>query len=296
MLYRSSSQLGDLVREFVLAASTDRQPVLMVLPQTNLELMRNALGTAAGEVRFEDMAELGRNPSCLLSVYEDWIEDHDGPVRVVGEPVWPGRSYAEVVECLRNEALVNHVLACAPVSILCPYDAERLNADALAGAELTHPQLVDTGGRRRASEQYGEPLEVHQAGRWPQERATEPVSVHAFAGDLHALRKAVADDPIAASLGPDRLADLVFVVNEAVTNALKHGDGTCTARLWNDGTSIVSEVRTPSVIDDAMAGRRRPSPEAPSGRGLWLINQLCDLVELRCDQTGTTLRMHVRDR
>jgi hypothetical protein len=31
------------------------------------------------------------------------------------------------------------------------------------------------------------------------------------------------------------------------------------------------------------------------GRGLWLINQLCDLVELRSDGSGTTLRMHVRE-
>jgi len=43
-----------------------------------------------------------------------------------------------------------------------------------------------------------------------------------------------------------------------------------------------------------MAGRRRPAADAAAGRGLWLINQLCDLVELRSGAAGTTLRMHIR--
>ncbi len=30
---------------------------------------------------------------------------------------------------LRHEALVNHALAAAPAAILCPYDAEHLEAD-----------------------------------------------------------------------------------------------------------------------------------------------------------------------
>ncbi len=94
------------------------------------------------------MHELGRNPSCLLSVYQDWIDAHAGRVRVIGEPIWPGRSYSETVECLRHEALLNHELADAPVSALCPYDAGRLDGAVLAGAELTHPWLVDDTGRR----------------------------------------------------------------------------------------------------------------------------------------------------
>jgi hypothetical protein len=44
-----------------------------------------------------------------------------------------------------------------------------------------------------------------------------------------------------------------------------------------------------------MAGRRRPAADALEGRGLWLINQLCDLVEMRSDPSGMTVRMHVRE-
>ncbi|WP_234382019.1 ATP-binding protein, partial [Streptomyces sp. XY332] len=32
---------------------------------------------------------------------------------------------------------------------------------------------------------------------------------------------------------------------------------------------------------------------ANGGRGLWMIHQLCDLVEIRASDTGLTLRMHM---
>ena len=44
----------------------------------------------------------------------------------------------------------------------------------------------------------------------------------------------------------------------------------------------------------ALAGRRRPIPDAGRGHGLWVVNQLCDLVELRTGSTGTTVRLHMR--
>ncbi|PLW72621.1 sensor histidine kinase, partial [Streptomyces sp. DJ] len=45
---------------------------------------------------------------------------------------------------------------------------------------------------------------------------------------------------------------------------------------------------------DPLAGRRRPSPEsADGGRGLWMIHQLCDLVETRAGSGGLVLRMHM---
>jgi hypothetical protein len=57
----------------------------------------------------------------------------------------------------------------------------------------------------------------------------------------------------------------------------------------------VTEVSFETSLDDPLAGRRRPDADAVDGRGLWLINQVCDLVELRSGPSGTTLRMHVRN-
>jgi anti-sigma regulatory factor (Ser/Thr protein kinase) len=37
-----------------------------------------------------------------------------------------------------------------------------------------------------------------------------------------------------------------------------------------------------------------PDGEQEGGRGLWLINQLCDLVQLRSSPEGTSVRMSMR--
>jgi anti-sigma regulatory factor (Ser/Thr protein kinase) len=36
-----------------------------------------------------------------------------------------------------------------------------------------------------------------------------------------------------------------------------------------------------------------PDARAEGGRGLWLINQLCDLVQLRPAVDGLTVRLHM---
>jgi anti-sigma regulatory factor (Ser/Thr protein kinase) len=255
--------------------------------------MRDELGEDGAAARFADMREVGCNPGRLLPVIEEWVAEHDGHARVVSEALWPGRSYPETVECLRHEAVINHALADSPATILCPYDADGLDADALAGAEMTHRTVLE-GGNRRPSDSYGDPVELMLAERWPQESPRSPVSEHRFAGSLGELRHAVADDPLVGSLSAQRRADLVLAVNEATTNAIRHGDGACTASIWHDGRSVVSEISSPSHVEDPLAGRRRPRGDAQTGRGLWLINQLCDLVELRSASDRTTLRMHMR--
>ena len=49
------------------------------------------------------------------------------------------------------------------------------------------------------------------------------------------------------------------------------------------------EPERPASRDDAV----RPRVEQPSGRGLWLVNQLCDLVSVRSAADGTTVRVRV---
>jgi anti-sigma regulatory factor (Ser/Thr protein kinase) len=294
LLYRGEAEFHASVQEFLQDAADALEPVLVALPGARLERVRQACGDTAAETRFEDIEAVGRNPSQLLPMIEDWVRSHDGHARVLSEPVWPGRTYAETVECLRTEALINHVLADSPATILCPYDAARLDAETLAGAEMTHPTVME-GGRRRPSRSYGDPITLQRAEQWPQEPPPSVVSEHHFDGSLTDLRHAVSEDPTLEALSAERRSDLVFAVNEAAVNVVQHGDRDCTARIWHDGHGVVSEVSSDTGLDDLWAFRRRPGPEATSGRGLWLINQLCDLVELRSGQSGTTVRMHVND-
>jgi anti-sigma regulatory factor (Ser/Thr protein kinase) len=293
-MYRGEAEFQEFVQAFLQDAAAASEPVLVALPGRHLERVRQTAGDSAGETRFEDIEQVGRNPSCLLPMIEEWVRAHDGHARVVSEAIWPGRSYAETAECLRHEDLVNQALADAPATILCPYDADGLDAETLAGAEMTHPTVME-GGHRRRSRSYDVALEARLGEQWPLQPPAGDVSEHRLDGSLGDLRHAVAVDPLLDVLSDERRSDLVFAFNEATTNAVRHGNQECTARIWHDGGSVVSEVTCDSSVDDPWAGRRRPDVDATSGRGLWLINQLCDLVELRSGESGTTLRMHVRD-
>jgi anti-sigma regulatory factor (Ser/Thr protein kinase) len=54
----------------------------------------------------------------------------------------------------------------------------------------------------------------------------------------------------------------------------------------------VVEVEDEGLIEEPLVGRIRPDHTQLSGRGLWLANQLCDLVQIRSGMHGTTVRLH----
>ena len=58
----------------------------------------------------------------------------------------------------------------------------------------------------------------------------------------------------------------------------------------------VCEVQDKGWIRQPLVGRARPGIERKSGRGLWIVNQLCDLVQLRSSPAGTVARLHMRRR
>jgi len=294
LIYLDEAEFVAAMHAFLQEAAAVDEPVLIALPGPHLDHVREALAADMEGVRCQDVGQLGRNPSRLLELIEEWVASHDGRARVVSEVVWPGRSHAEAVEALRHEAVINHALAGSAATIMSPFDAQHLDADILAAVEMTHPTVVE-GGRRRAGTAYTDPLSATFGELWPLEAPTGPVSEHPLDGSLLELRHAIAEDPAMGSLSAERRSDLVFATNEAASNAMKYGTDMCMTRIWHDGDEVVSEVSSHSAITDVMAGRRRPAADALEGRGLWLINQLCDLVELRSGTSGTTLRMHVKD-
>jgi len=110
--------------------------------------------------------------------------------------------------------------------------------------------------------------------------------------DLATVREFSTAQLRRAGVAESRLPDLVLAINEAATNALIHGGGGCELRIWQDTHQVICEVTDHGLFDEPLAGRRRPGPEVSSGRGVWLMNQLCDLVELRSTETGTAVRLH----
>jgi anti-sigma regulatory factor (Ser/Thr protein kinase) len=94
-------------------------------------------------------------------------------------------------------------------------------------------------------------------------------------------------------VGPGPRSDLVLAINELGTNAVRHGGGHGVLCVWPTSTSLICQIRDAGHITDPLAGRRAPVPESPGGVGLWAVNPLCDLVEIRSSPAGTTVRGHL---
>ena len=113
---------------------------------------------------------------------------------------------------------------------------------------------------------------------------------------LGTLRSAVATVAADASLEAERAADLVLAVNELATNSICHGGGQGTLRMWREDSTLLCEVRDRGHIPEGVFQHdaERPDPDAMSGRGLWLVDQLCDAVQIASSpDTGSAVRVHM---
>jgi anti-sigma regulatory factor (Ser/Thr protein kinase) len=296
LIYRSPEHYAAAATAFVRTGLDTGEPVLVAVPGENIDLMKPALGGAADRVRFVDMTEAGRNPGRIIpAVLHAFVSEHSpGRVRVIGEPIWAGRSAAEYPACVQHEALINLALADANATILCPYDARRLTAAVLVDAERTHP-VMTTGDERWDSGGYAAPETVVAAFNRPlPDPATPPATLIFDVDELPVVRRFVAEHAGRAGLAANRVGDLAVAVNEVATNAVIHGSGPGTLRIWRERGSLVCEICDPGELTDLLAGRIPPGLDSEHGRGLLLVNYLCDLVQMYTRRASTTLRLHMR--
>ena len=233
------------------------------------------------------MLRLGRNPACIIPAWREFLRDAGpGPVVGVGEPVWPGRSDAELVECSRHESLLNLAFDDGrPWRLLCPYDTTRLAPATLEEARRNHPH-VDT----ERSHSYTGPRAVLARDDALAAPARRPTELPFGPVDLRLVRDHVVARARSAGFAEDRLADLLMAVNELVANSLRHAGGRGVLRMWEDDRTFFCEVADHGRIDDPLVGRERPSELSGGGRGLWIVNHLCDLVQVRSTRAGTVIR------
>jgi anti-sigma regulatory factor (Ser/Thr protein kinase) len=284
------------IASFVRAGLALRQPTLVAVAAARAGPLRAELGLEAGRVQFVDMAVIGRNPARIIPRLQEFIDEHRGqPVRYVGEPIWPGRTHAQICEATRHEALINLALAQSPMTVLCPYDTHWLPPAVVADAQLTHPLVQHgSGGGTVASPVYSPVFQFPSScdGRLPPPPVSSPMTL-TFTTDLSAVRDLVRRCAREAGLGDARVVDLVLAVSEVAANTLRHAKSAGTLKIWHDTDEIVCQIQDKGRITDPLAGRRRPAADSMGGHGLWLVNQVCDLVELRSDETGTTIRLHM---
>jgi anti-sigma regulatory factor (Ser/Thr protein kinase) len=121
----------------------------------------------------------------------------------------------------------------------------------------------------------------------------DDATYHTYRTDLSKVRALVLQQARAAGLAEGRADDLVLAVSEVAANTLRHTQSAGMLTIWRQAGEVVCEIQDDGTISDPLAGQRRPGPDATGGHGLWLVYQVCDLVELRSDETGTIIRMHM---
>ena len=274
------------------------EPILVVVSEEKIELLRRELGGEADGVRFADMMQVGRNPARIIPAWRDLVAEHamsDRRFRGIGEPIWAARSASVLVEFARHEALLN--LAFAEGSawwLACPYDTQQLAPSVIAEAERNHPWVTRDGERRGSGTYRGLDDLVRPFAEPLPEPSSRPRE-HRFGRggeSLADLRLRVGEAAAVFGLGPARTGDMILIVNEIATNSVRYAGGAGTLRMWEEGASVICEVGDTGRILDPLVGRRKPPADRGSGFGLWLANELCDLVQIRSFPTGSVVRLH----
>jgi anti-sigma regulatory factor (Ser/Thr protein kinase) len=284
---------------FIRDAVASGEPIMVAVNRDKIALLKTRLNGTADRVLFADMRELGRNPALILPAWQDFVSanaTNGSRVRGIGEPICAGRGAAELAECQHHESLLNLAFGRGPSWwLLCPYDTAALDPSVLVGAERSHP-FIEEDGVERESGAYRDPAATGApfGGPLPDPPVIPEEVTFDSPDDLEAMRRFVAEQAVAEGIAAECADGLVLAVDEVVTNALRHGGGRGTVRAWSQDGGVVCEVADTGTITEPLVGRVRPDLNRHGGRGLWIANHFCDLVQIRSSRAGTVVRCHVR--
>jgi anti-sigma regulatory factor (Ser/Thr protein kinase) len=278
---------------FIEEALNGNGAALVAVTRPRTELLRGSLGQEAKRVEFLAMEEVGRNPARIIPLWRAFLDANAGTAGQlcgIGEPIWAGRSEAELDECRRHEHLLNFAFGEGRAwSLLCPYDKRALGTEILAGADANHPFVDD--GSASSTWAGAEPWSPFE-GELPPAPRTTP-SFGFGREELAGARRLIEREAGEAGLPAHRTTDLVTATSELTANSVLYGGGSGELRTWPENGEMIVEVSDRGRIDEPLVGRVKPPIHQLHGRGLWLANQLCDLVRIRSGAIGTTIRLHV---
>ena len=109
--------------------------------------------------------------------------------------------------------------------------------------------------------------------------------------DLPAVRRTVGQFARSCGLAEEQTTNLELAASELAANSVRHGGGRGSVGMWREPDAVVVEFTDAGRICDPLAGRRRPADGRDPGAGLYVVHQLCDLVQVRTGPSGTTVRV-----
>jgi hypothetical protein len=292
--YAGAGDFVDRAAPIIARAVEAGDPVLVAIDPAKTELLQARLGPASGGVAWKDIRGIGANPARIIPLWRQFVGRHDARQRLLGfgEPIWPGRGPAELVEAQRHEQLLNLAFAGAlNFTLLCPYDTEQLRSDVLDEAHRAHPLIAGSGGERTSVDYPGLTAITDSGLPALPEPAQAPAEFAVGTGSA-GLRDFLGRRGFAASLGAARTDDLTLAI-VAVAGTMGRPGAKSIVRVWQESGSVLAELADLRAVDDPLAGREWPPPTDGAARGLWLANQLCDLAQVRPAGMGAVVRLHV---
>jgi len=293
LLYATDDEYLAGTWRFVQDGLSSEDAILAVLPPDRQLLLKSALGSAAHRIQFSNMTAAGANPNLVISIWRDFA-DHNARLgrsfRGIGEPAYPGRRPEEYAEVVLHESLCNLAFRQGPGwSLMCPYDIRELQSDVVDAGRATHPQLWNhvrtTTNQKYAGDAHAEMLMRAELAPPVGLEIALPVI------DIRATREAVSDLSTEAGMAPTQVEQLALATHEVAANAHRHGEPPPEASAWIDGRAVTVQIRGGGHFADPLAGRLRPNLTDGSGRGLWMANHLCDLVQVRNSSQGAIVRL-----
>ncbi len=296
LFYRGAAEFEALALAFVEEGLRAGEAVMVMVAAAKLDVVRGALGADADRTELVDMETEGRNPARIIPRWAAFFGEHAAtgrPARGLGEPIWPERSPAELLECQLHEALINLAFGTSRGRLVCPYDLDVLDQDVVGEARRSHPLLTDSAETHPSTACAATPW-LDPRFQEPLPEPTGPVDALAFDDvNVPAVRTFVAQRGATFGMRPERAADVALAVHELAANSIRHGGGAGAVRLWFEHDALVCEVRDAGRITDPLAGRRVPRSDSDGGRGLWIANHLTDLSQVRTGPEGTVVRLRV---
>jgi anti-sigma regulatory factor (Ser/Thr protein kinase) len=294
LFYRGEADFLAGLLPFIRDGLERDEAVVVAEPRAKMALLRDALAGEAAEVEFLDMAEIGGNPARIIGVWAAALDRHTSAgrrLRGVGEPAFVGRRTAELVECRLHELLLNHAFDGGPGwRLLCPYDQDHLPRSVTQAALHTHP-VRSTAHTRLPSGAYTAGGHVAAFAEELPEPSDAILRGVFGPADIPATRRTVAQWARSCGLAEGQVEVLELAASELATNSVRHGGGAGTVAMWLDHAAAVVQFTDAGTLHDPLVGRKAPPLDQEGGRGLYLVNQLCDLVQVRSSDHGTTVRI-----
>jgi transcriptional regulator with XRE-family HTH domain len=153
--YSTNDQFRAIMAPFLADGVERSEATLALTTKRNIDLLRKALGKDSRQVRFVESRQWLTTPDAALAELRSFCDaklKRGVPwLRFIAEPIWKGRSEADIKLWTRFESLLNVLFRDFPLTLVCPYDERSVPPEILERVELTHPEILGTAGSSKSS-------------------------------------------------------------------------------------------------------------------------------------------------